>query len=39
MNKVNKYIFIGIALLGMVAVISATIAVSILLLYSFIVGL
>ena len=39
MNRINKYIFIGMALLGIVAVIAATIAVSILLAYNFIVGL
>jgi hypothetical protein len=39
MNKINKYIFIGLSLLGVAAVVSATIAVAIIVAYNFIVGL
>ena len=39
MSRMNKYIFIGLALLGAASVISTIIAVTIVLVYSFVLNL
>ena len=39
MNKVNKYVYLGLAMLGAAAVVSAIISVATLLVYDFIVSM
>ena len=39
MKEINKYIFIGLALLSGLLIVTTTIAVASLLLYNFIIGL